>query len=91
MSNEGITKIESLVLEHLRHIRRRLDTVDEEIRQMTFRLQRLEEKAGDLHRDISGLHSDFAAQSARMDEFADRVDRIERRLEIATDTGASIP
>ncbi len=48
----------------------------EDIREIKTRLGRLES-------DVASLHVFLAEQSVRLDRFGDRLERIERRLEIA--------
>ena len=48
----------------------------EDIREIKTRLGRLES-------DVASLHVFLAEQSVRLDRFGDRLERVERRLEIA--------
>ncbi len=48
----------------------------EDVREIKARLGRLES-------DVASLHVFLAEQSVRLDRFADRLERVERRLEIA--------
>ena len=48
----------------------------EDIRAVKTRLGRLES-------EVANLHGFLAEQSARLDRFSDRLERVERRLEIA--------
>lgn len=61
--------VESLVLEHLRKLREGQDRMAEDIRDMKVRVTALEEGVAGIHR--------------RMDRFEARLERIERRLELA--------
>ena len=67
--------ISNLVLEHLRYIRGRVDSLLEDMQDVKRRLTSLESQAAQ-------LHGDFAGQSARIDRIEYRLDRIERRLEL---------
>jgi hypothetical protein len=64
-----MTETESLVLEHLRHIRTAVDAMREDMREMKGRMGILENQ--------------YANLSARIDRLDARVERIERRLELA--------
>ena len=63
-----MTDAESLVLEHLPHIRGAVDGIRDDMREVKGRLGILE--------------SQYANLSNRMDRLDSRIDRIERRLEL---------
>jgi predicted nuclease with TOPRIM domain len=64
-----MTEAESLVLEHLRHIRSAVDGLRDDVRDIKGRLGTLE--------------TQYASLSNRMDRLDGRVERIERRLNLA--------
>ena len=64
-----MTEIESMVLEHLRHIRGVVDGLSDDVRDIKARLGTLE--------------TQYASLSNRMDRLDARVERIERRLSLA--------
>jgi len=66
---------DNIVIEHLRHIRDRVDSIDTTVKELRDRMGRVE-------REVAGLHVDFASLSGRLDTLSDRVDRIERRLDL---------
>jgi hypothetical protein len=66
----------NLVLEHLRHIRPRIDTLADDMRLVILRL-------GAQHRHLAGLQISEAGQSSEIDRIKERLQRIERRLELA--------
>ena len=68
--------IDSLILEHLRHIRGRVDQLGEDMTIVKHRLTSLESQ-------VAGLHGDNAILQRRMDGFETRMERIERRLDLA--------
>lgn len=76
MSEPTESKIESLVLEHLRYIRAKVDKVDVNVSELRGRIGHLEEQTASLY----GL---FAGLSTRLDRFDARLDHIEKRLDIA--------
>lgn len=65
----------NLVLEHLRHIRA---AVDEMRAQMSHFIMRM----GVVERNVVTLHVSDASQNAELDRVKERLDRIERRLEL---------
>ena len=67
--------VENMVLEHLRHIRGRVDQIAEDLGTVKLRLSSLESQ-------VSGLHADNAIAHQRMDRLDARLDRIERRLDL---------
>ncbi len=64
---------DNLVLEHLRYIRGRLDTVYNDVRDLKMRMTNLEE---------TGAVAS-AAINRRLDRMDERIERIERRLDLA--------
>lgn len=66
---------ENLILEHLRHIRGRVDQLAEDLDTIKLRLTSLETQ-------VAGLHGDNAIAHQRMDRIEARLDRIERRLDL---------
>ncbi|MBN9510154.1 MAG: hypothetical protein J0I21_13700 [Alphaproteobacteria bacterium] len=67
---------DSLALEHLRHIRGSVDALRDDVREIKRRMTAVEVQ-------LANVHSDFAGQSGRIDRIEDRLERIERRLDIA--------
>jgi len=66
----------NIVLEHLRHIRARVDGLTDDMRQVILRL-------GAVERHVAGLHISDVSQNAEIDMLKTRLDRVERRLELA--------
>jgi hypothetical protein len=66
----------NLVLEHLRHIRFRVDALADDMRQVILRL-------GAQDRHLAGLQISDVGQNAEIDRIKERLQRIERRLELA--------
>ena len=66
----------NIVLEHLRHIRARVDGLTDDMRQVILRL-------GAIERHVAGLHISDVSQNAEIDMLKTRLDRVERRLELA--------
>jgi len=67
--------VESLILEHLRHIRSKMDAVSLDMSDIKSRVSSLEETQGQLLVTMGGL-------GKRMDRFDERLGRIERRLDL---------
>ncbi|RKT43732.1 hypothetical protein [Thiocapsa rosea] len=67
--------VENLILEHLRHIRARIDQMAEDTSTIKLRLSSLESQ-------VAGLHGDNAIAHQRMDQIEGRLGRIERRLDL---------
>lgn len=71
------TATDNLVLEHLRHIRGKVDV-------MSVRLESVELRVGAIERVLTGNYITKVNQNQEMDRLKTRVDRIERRrLELA--------
>ena len=65
----------NLMLEHLRHIRARVDGLSDDMRQVILRL-------GAVERHVGGVHISDVNQNSEIDLIKDRLQRIERRLEL---------
>jgi hypothetical protein len=65
----------NLVLEHLRHIRSRVDGLADDMRQVILRL-------GAQDRHLVGLQISEVGQNTEIDRIKERLQRIERRLEL---------
>jgi hypothetical protein len=68
--------VENLILERLRCIDGRLDTMQNDIRES-------KERMGHLERGQAGLALQYATLSTRVDRIDLRLERIERRLDLA--------
>jgi uncharacterized coiled-coil protein SlyX len=75
--------IENLILEHLKRFQTELAAARDRDSEMLARLGRLEIAIAGLRRDMAHFDEGSAEQSLRLDRLAERVDRIERRLELA--------
>jgi tetrahydromethanopterin S-methyltransferase subunit G len=74
--------VENLVLEHLRHIRGRVDQIADDMKDVKLRLSTLESSMSLVRREILIGDETGARQQASIDRIMDRLDRIERRLEL---------
>ena len=73
---------ENLVLEQLRLIRADQATMKDDIRGVKNRLKTLESGQGTILQHMGHLASSIAQQQISFDRFGDRVERIEKRLEL---------
>lgn len=73
---------DNLMLELLRAIRGDIATLSTDMRDVKHRLGSLEMGVAGMRRDIAGLFEQQAGSSLRADTIVDRVQRIERRLEL---------
>ncbi len=75
--------VEDLVLEQLRLIRSDLGSLKEDIREVKQRLATLEASQGSTLQHLGHQASAMAQLQVSFDRTGDRVERIERRLELA--------
>ena len=68
--------ISNLILEHLRHIRGKVDRLEENYGLLNVRV-------GAIERILSGAYSIEVLQHAEIDRLKARLDRVERRLELS--------
>ena len=73
----------SLVLEHLRHIRSRVDQIAEDVTDLKHRMTSLEGTMSLVKREVAFGDETDARLQATLDKLATRVERIERRLELS--------
>jgi hypothetical protein len=74
--------LESLVLEFLRHIRGRVDQIGEDIIDLKHRMSSLESAMVGVKRELMHGDETDARQQASIDRVIERIERIERRLEL---------
>ncbi len=78
--------IENLLLEHLKRFQAGQDRIERKLDEHTQRLGRIEITLARLT-SAQGQHEEvYAEQSVRIDRLAERIDRIERRLELREST-----
>ncbi|MBK4734562.1 hypothetical protein [Noviherbaspirillum pedocola] len=73
---------DNLILEHLKAMRAALADVRSDISDMRQRMVSIDNSVVDLRRSHLHLHEDAALQQIAMEKLAERVQRIERRLEL---------
>lgn len=76
--------VENLIVEHLRGLRAGQERIEHELRELKSRMTSVESGIASLRRDGADFASTTADQHARYDRLADRIDRIEKRLELQT-------
>jgi predicted nuclease with TOPRIM domain len=74
--------VENLVLEHLRALRAGQDRIENELRDIKSRVSAVETGLNGVRRDLVALAEADARLQVTVDRMGDRVDRLERRLEL---------
>ena len=77
---------EHLVLEHLWHIRGRVDLIADDMKEVKHGLSALESSLSLVRREIIVGDEAGARQQVSIDRIMDRLERIENRLELRNDT-----
>ena len=72
--------VENLIIEHLRHIRGRVDRIAEDMGDLKHRMSSLESAMVLVKREVSGGDETDARQQLTLDRLSDRIERIERQL-----------
>ena len=78
-------EIDNIVLEHLRVIRSDSGTIKGDVREVKQRLTSLEIAAAGLRTESGHMYGDMAEQHGRYGRLAERIERIERRLDLSSD------
>ena len=73
---------ENILLEHLKRFQAGQERVERELREIKTPLSQLEVSVAGIRGDIAHMAADQARQQMSFDGMSDRVDRIERRLEL---------
>ncbi|MDD5033201.1 MAG: hypothetical protein PHE55_00455 [Methylococcaceae bacterium] len=74
--------VENLILEHLRHIRRRVDEIAEDMKDVKQRLHILEDGQTITRREVLLNEETSSRQQISIDRILNRLERVERRLDI---------
>ena len=75
--------IDNLVIEHLKRFQAGQDRIERKLDEHTTRLGRIEIMLARLSSGQSYQEETYAEQSVRVDKLVERVERIERRLELS--------
>ena len=78
-----MAETENLMLEHLKRFQATLDRVERKIGEVTGRVANLESGQASIIQHLGHLAAADAAQQLSTDHLAERLDRIERRLELS--------
>ena len=74
--------VENLVLEHLPHIRGRVDQIADDVGDLKQRMSGLESAMNLVRREVALGDETDARQQVTLDKLNVRIERIERRLEL---------
>ena len=75
--------VESIIIEHLRAIRADMGVIKEDEREVKTRLTHVEAGIASLKRDSAHQYDETASSNARFDRLTERLEQLERRLNIA--------
>ena len=75
--------VENLMLEHLKRFQGTLDRMERKLDDITVRVSNLESSVASVMQHLANLTAADAAQQLSIDNINRRLDRIERRLELA--------
>ncbi len=74
--------VDNLIIEHLKRFQAGQDRIERKLEEVTRRLANLESGQASLIQHIGHLASVEAQQQVQADDFGQRLERIERRLEL---------
>jgi hypothetical protein len=74
--------VENIVLEHLRHIRSRVDQIADDISDPKHRMSSLESAMVSVKHEVAHGDETDARQQVAIDKIIDHIQRIENRLEL---------
>jgi septal ring factor EnvC (AmiA/AmiB activator) len=74
--------VENLILEHLRGMRSDISALRDDSREVKSRLASLETAVSAMRREIADLYADVVGQHSRYDRLIERIERIEKRLDL---------
>ena len=75
--------VENLIVEHLRHIRGRVDQIAEDMTDIKHRMTSLEAGMALVKREVAAGDDTDARQQVSLDRLVQRIERIEKRLELS--------
>jgi len=78
-----MAEVENLMLEHLKRFQATLDRVESKVGELTNRMANVEGSLASVIQHLGHLAGADAAQQLSIDNIGRRLDRIERRLELA--------
>ena len=77
------TNVENLMLEHLKRFQATLDRIERKQDELVVRIANLESAVASIMQHLAHLSAADAAQQLATDNISRRLDRIEKRLELA--------
>ena len=75
--------IENLILDHLKRFQAGQDRIERELKEIKSRVTTLEATASTIMQYLAQISGSIAEQHVRYDNLEDRIQRIERRLELS--------
>ena len=75
--------VDSLVLEHLRHIRSKVDQISDDVSDLKSRMSNFESSVISARRDILNAEAVDAHLQVSFDKLSKRIEKIEARLDLA--------
>ena len=75
--------VENLVIEHLRHIRGRVDQIADDMSDLKQRMSGLETSMVLVKREVTAGDENGIRLQVNLDKLVERIQRIERRLELS--------
>lgn len=75
--------VENLMLEHLKKFQAGQDRIERKLEELITRVGHLEGSVSGLRRDFAHADENAASMGVRMDRLDARIERIEKRLELA--------
>ena len=74
--------VENIILEHLRHMCQKTDQVADDMREVKHRLATVEATQGTILQHTGHLASSIAQQQVSFDRMSERIEHIEKRLQL---------
>jgi phage shock protein A len=78
-------EVENLLLEHLKRFQAGQDRIEHKLGELVTRVGQLEVSLAGLRTDVGHVHETSAGMSVRLDRLSERLERIERRLDLRVD------
>ena len=75
--------VENLILDHLRHMRSKIDTIADGMDDLKVRMSSLESAMVGVKREVNHGEETDARQQVSLDKLMKRIERIEQRPELA--------
>lgn len=74
--------VENLILEHLKKFQAGQERSQKDLDEIKLRLSHIEQGIGKLGREVAGHYEEIILNRHMVDRLAERIERIERRLEL---------